>query len=112
MKTYRVSLFLLLAILLGISRVATADCTGATCSDCLTNRRGIASCVAVSYSASCSCTINANSPGGCTVQGACTYTGGGGGGTGGGGNGGGSGCVSVGGSWCPADCTSCTTVFF
>jgi hypothetical protein len=104
---------LLLFLSLGVSGAAKADCTSASCSDCQTNRRGVVSCVAVTYSASCSCSISANNTGACTLSGVCTYSAGGGGGTGGGGNGGGSGgCVSVGGSWCPAECTSCTTVFF
>lgn len=91
---------------------ANASCSGQSCTECKQNSRGVASCWAVPYSASCSCSIDVQTPGFCILEGACTYTGGGGGGgTGGGGTGGGS-CVRTPGSWCPSECESCQTVYW
>src|SRR3954470_892183 len=75
MRAHRVLFFLLVILAFGVSRAARADCTSASCSDCQTNRRGVVSCVAVTYSASCSCSISVNNPGSCTLEGVCTYTG-------------------------------------
>jgi hypothetical protein len=113
LKLRRAFLILLLAMLpLLAPRRAAADCTSASCSDCETDRRGLGVCLAVNDSASCSCSIDTKDPAFCILEGACTYSGGGGGGTGGGGGGGAGGCVQIGGSWCPAECTSCQTIFF
>jgi hypothetical protein len=99
-------------LVLGGTRSAkAADCSGTSCTDCMQNRQGISSCWAVTYSANCSCSISTSNPYACVLGGTCTYTaGGGGGGTGGGGTGGG--CFRTAGSWCPADCESCTTIIW
>src|SRR3954465_13644456 len=89
-----------------------ADCSGTLCTDCDQDRLHRAYCTTVNDSASCECSISVQTPEFCVLGGACTYTGGGGGGTGGGGTGGGSGCTRTPGEWCPADCSSCTTVFW
>jgi hypothetical protein len=47
----------------------------------------------------------------CSLDGECDYLGGGGGGTGGGGTGGET-CYRLPGQWCPAECSSCETVFW
>jgi len=107
---------LLLSLLLILPMLAPgtarADCSSKSCADCQQNRRGTASCLAVTYSASCSCSIDVQTPSFCLLEGACTYTGsGGGGGGGGGGNDPGS-CSVAPGGWCPAECQSCQTVFW
>jgi len=113
MKWHVASTAFLLVILpvLGAAPAA-ADCSGQSCTDCKQNTRGVASCWAVTYSASCSCSINVQTPGFCILEGVCTYTAGGGGGGGAGGGTGGGGCVRVAGSWCPSECESCQTVIW
>ena len=103
-----------LALLLGSSKASAIPCSSAGgCSDCENNSANIASCITVSYSAFCSCSISANNPHMCLLQDLCDYTsgsGGGGGGTGGGGGGGY--CTRSAGGWCPAECVSCGTVYW
>jgi hypothetical protein len=103
-----------LAILL-FPILAAADCSSSSsCIDCTQNRRQIATCTTVTYSASCSCSLNVATPESCILEGACSYTAGGGtGGNGGaGGGGGGATCYTSGGQWCPPECSSCTSVFW
>ena len=89
------------------------DCSGNVCSDCKNDPdTQIASCITVSRSASCTCSINVNTPKFCTLDRTCTYTGGGGGGgLPGGGSGGGS-CTILPGQFCPTDCMSCQVVYW
>lgn len=70
-------------------------------------------CTTVQSAASCTCEvfIFGGTPA-CGVDGDCVYLSGGGGGVGGGGGGGGGGCTRTPGEWCPADCASCTAVFW
>ena len=92
---------------------AHADgCSGRSCSECGQDTDGYALCTTVSKSASCECTISVSNPRTCTIKGVCSYSSGGGGGIGGGGGTGGGGCARTPGEWCPADCSSCTTVFW
>lgn len=107
----------LLFLVLFLSFVSTfnaeADCSGSLCADCnQDSRRRLASCTTVAASASCECSISVSSPEFCVLGGACTYTGGGGGGGGGGTGGGSSSCTRGQGDWCPAECPSCTTIFW
>ena len=102
---------LIILLSLACASRAVADCTAGVCTDCTENARHIASCITVSYSASCSCSIDVRYPEFCILEGNCTYTGGGG--TGGGGAGGGTPvCTRTPGEWCPSECMSCTTVFW
>ena len=83
------------------------------CADCENGADNVASCITVNRDAFCDCTISANNRSMCILADACDYTGGlgGGGGTGGGG-GGGTTCTRPASGWCPAECTSCGTVFW
>ena len=95
--------------------LGVADCSSSSsCIDCIQNQRQIASCTTVTYSASCSCSLDVGTPEFCILDGACSYTGGSGGtgGPGGTGGGGGATCYTSGGQWCPPQCSSCTHVFW
>ena len=97
--------------------LASADVDACTspggCADCQNGTNNVASCITVSYDASCECSISANNRSMCILAGTCDYTGpGGGGGTGGGTGGGGTSCTRPASGWCPAECTSCGTVYW
>jgi hypothetical protein len=98
-------------LLVSVALPAGADCTAGTCVDCEQPENKPASCVAVSQNANCECRLDVNFPEFCILEGECTYSGGAGTG-GGGGGGGGSTCYQLPGSWCPAECTSCETIFW
>ena len=68
-------------------------------------------CIPVEYDASCECSIDVKFPEFCILDGECDYTASGGGGAGGGGTGGEI-CYRLPGQWCPAECSSCETVFW
>lgn len=111
----RIAFLAFSVVLVGLAagaRVAEADCSGAACTDCEQKTNGIASCVTVTYDASCGCSLSVEFPTFCILEGACDYTGGGGGGGTGGGGGGGTTCVRPAGSWCPPECSSCETVYW
>src|SRR5215218_3101933 len=83
------------------------------CADCENGPDNVASCVTVSRDAHCDCSISASNRFMCILSDICDYTGGaGGGGTGGGTGGGGTGCTRPAGGWCPAECSSCGTVYW
>jgi len=92
-----------------------ADCTSSTgCTDCGFGSDNKAKCTFVAYDAFCDCTVTVAYGGtACAMDGTCDYLpgGGSGGGTGGSGGSGGS-CVRSPGGWCPAECTSCGTVYW
>lgn len=91
--------------------VATTCSSAIGCKDCDLNTRAV-KCITVPTAASCTCEVFIfGGTGACAVDGDCTYTGGGGNG-GGSGGGGTSGCTRTPGEWCPAECSSCTTVFW
>lgn len=83
------------------------------CAECFNDESNIASCITVSYSAFCDCSISANNRSTCLLKDVCDYTGGSGGGGGGGGTGGGGGgCTRSPGGWCPAECSSCGVAYW
>lgn len=87
--------------------------TSGGCADCFNGEGNEASCITVSYSASCECSISANNRTMCLLKDACEYTGGSSGGGGGGaGGGGGGGCTRSPGGWCPAECSSCGVAYW
>jgi hypothetical protein len=106
----------LFALLLAAAPAAQAmSCSSAGgCADCFNDPdTGIASCDTVYRDAHCDCTISANNRNFCILEELCDYTGGAGGGTGGGtGGGGGGSCTRTAGGWCPAECSSCNTVYW
>ncbi len=103
------------AVFLGSALAAQAlpcDSAGG-CAECFNDQSNIASCITVSYDAFCNCSISANNQAMCILSDPCDYSGGAGGGGGGGTGGGGSGgCNRSPGGWCPAECSSCGTVFW
>ena len=109
---------LVVAVLLLLSGgvLELAACTSPTgCTDCSFGSDNKAKCTFVAYDANCECTVLVTyGSTGCGMDGACDYTGpgGGGGGTGGGGGGGGTSCTRTAGGWCPAECSSCGTVYW
>jgi hypothetical protein len=112
-RTRWCGLWVLLFLVFG-SRLQAGTCTSSTgCADCESLRAGAVRCVFVNASASCQCEvyIYGGTPA-CALTDDCTYKAGGGGGSGGGGGGGGSTCTVSAGSWCPAECSSCTTVYW
>lgn len=106
----RASIFLALLLIFS-SRTWGGNCTGSSCTACKQDESGSSYCTTVSYSASCECTLRVGERN-CTLSGVCSYSPGGGGSGGGTGGGGGTTCTRVAGSWCPAECTSCDTVFW
>lgn len=110
----RILILLALVLTAGFPPAGASTCTSSTgCTDCESLRSGSLTCKFVNSNASCHCEISSfgGSPT-CAVDGDCTYAPGGGGGGGGGGGNNDPGCSRVPGQWCPADCSSCTTVFF
>lgn len=109
-------LLLVLASFIAIPSSATNNCTSATgCTDCKTEENGNFSCQFVTKDAFCECNLFVMSNRlACGVEGTCDYTpsSGGGGGTGGGSGGGGGTCAQLAGSWCPPECSSCTTIYW
>lgn len=107
---------ILFALLLATATAAQAmPCSSSGgCADCFNDPdTGIASCDTVYRDAHCDCTISVSNPRFCILAELCDYTGGAGGGTGGGtGGGGGGSCTRTAGGWCPAECSSCNTVFW
>jgi hypothetical protein len=99
---------------LGTGAYAMACTSAGGCADCENGANNIASCITASYDAFCDCSISANNRTMCILSDPCDYTGatGGGGGGTGGGSGGGSGCTRPAGGWCPAECSSCGTVYW
>lgn len=104
---------LLLLLAAGEARALPCSSAGG-CADCQTGPDNVASCVTVSRSAHCDCSISANNRSMCLLQDTCDYSGssGGGGGGGTGGGGGGGGCTRTAGGWCPAECSSCGVVYW
>lgn len=94
-------------------RLALAsDCTATMCANCNALDSGPVTCKFVPQSASCTCTVSFfGGTAQCAVDGVCQLSDGGGGG-GGGGVGGGGSCVRNPADWCPAECSSCTTVYW
>jgi hypothetical protein len=97
----------------GASAYALPCTSSGGCADCENGPDNVASCITVSRDAHCDCSIGANNRFICILDDICDYTGGGGGGgTGGGGTGGGGSCTRTGSGWCPAECSSCGTVYW
>ena len=106
---------ILMMLCVGMTELAES-CTSSTgCTDCGFGADNKAKCTFVTYDAYCECSVTVMfGSTACAMDGVCDYMsggGGGGGGTGGGGGGGG-GCTRSAGGWCPAECTSCGTVFW
>jgi hypothetical protein len=105
----------LLSAAAALHPIQAQTCTSSTgCTECESLKAGMLRCVFVNNSGSCQCEVYTfgGTPA-CALTGDCTYTPTGGGGGGGGAGGGtGSGCTRPAGGWCPADCSSCTTVYW
>jgi hypothetical protein len=113
MKAWAIAFLALLLFGPGAASGWTSCSSSVGCSDCENDENNIAACKTVLRSESCECSISIANPCICVLKDACDYTGGSGGGTGGGGTGGGgSTCYQLPGGWCPAECSSCTTVFW
>jgi hypothetical protein len=112
----RATFLLLLAgvLLLTAAPVQAETCSSSGgCADCWNDPENNqeASCTTVEMSASCECSLNVKNPTFCILSGVCTYTGG----SGSGGSsqpGSGTTCVILAGRLCPAECESCTSVFW
>jgi hypothetical protein len=107
-------LFLAVALLvLAVPSVVLGDCSSNQCTDCGEDAQKRANCIFVYQDAFCVCDLFIF--GGtlaCGVDGLCDYTAGGTDTGGGGGGGGGSTCLQLPGSWCPAECQSCESVYW
>ena len=106
---------ILFALLLTCPAVDAMPCNSSGgCADCFNDPdTGLASCDTVYSDAHCDCTISVTNLRFCILEELCDYTGGAGGGTGGGTGGGGGGtCTRSSGGWCPAECSSCSTVYW
>lgn len=105
----------LLAVLsAGLTPLSAATCTSSTgCADCTGMLSGMPKCEFVKNDASCTCDLYVfgGTPA-CGVDGDCDYVPAGGGGGSGGGGGGGTTCTRLAGQWCPAECSSCETVYW
>lgn len=113
-RRFRVSLILAACMLLAGGSAYAIPCSSAGgCADCENGANNVAKCITVSYDAFCSCSIDVNNRTMCLLTDPCDYTGpGGGGGSGGGTGGGGTTCTRPAGGWCPAECSSCGTVYW
>lgn len=101
-----------MGFLFGTPSALSADCSSSQCTDCGEDIHKNPKCVFVFQDAFCTCDLIVfGGTLGCGVDGTCDYTGGGGGGQGGGG-GGGTTCTRAPGGWCPAECSSCETVYW
>jgi hypothetical protein len=86
------------------------------CLECEYDEDGLASCGFLPQAGYCECDLIVifNRPS-CGFNGTCEYvapSGGGGGAGGGGGGGGGGACTTLPGAWCPAECSSCDTIYW
>ena len=113
MKKLRLPIgFLVIWLPLALPAAAATCSSSSGCAACDTSS-GEPSCKFVQSNGGCTCDLFVfGGTLGCGIDGECTYTGSGGGTGGGGGGGGGGTCSRLPGGWCPADCTSCETIFW
>jgi hypothetical protein len=101
------------ACAIGPPSAAETTCTAAKCADCEFSGPGAgATCKLFAQDGWCECTVIVwMDDTACSYIGSCKYSGGGGtdGGTGGGSS---TTCTRLPGAVCPAECESCTTVFW
>lgn len=114
MKTAaRATLLVAVLLMVGSQPGLASTCSSSSgCANCNALDTGPVTCKFARESAFCTCTVSFfGGTAQCALDGDCQYTAGGGGGGGGTGSGGG-GCTRTPGEWCPADCSSCTTVYW
>lgn len=102
----------LIALVVCPAILGAATCSSSqACVDCFQEEGKPARCLPVTYDASCECSIDVSFPQFCILDGECDYGNQGGGASGGSGSGD-QVCFRLPGQWCPAECTSCETIFW